>query len=572
MIIHSEFRERFYNTILQSQNVVIVPYNDVDSLCATFILTRLFDADEIMYSVVPVTEWNQLKVVFDEHKQITNHFILLNCGGFRSLLEFDLPSSFCVFVLDARRPFHLDNVFNEETIRIVCQESEINDLNLPQVSEIYRGDEESDSSDEDGENEEDRVTSAIGRVESKLLKRKKMDAWRRKREEILWKYSHKSYISLPTSVFLLKIAHSMSKTSAASTWAAAVALSSLQVDHSISTTTYSTICIESMKPHLRLFGASDKRKVDPTLRITFEKDLTLPLYRHWTLDQSIRHDPFFVCAYRLWTQGGGKKLGEVYANLGIPLTECQNSFDKLDKTRRDEIFQTINDFMKTNYGVFFSHKGFAKWFSSADFARVIALKLQFSDPVKSHTELFSIALKFLSDFVDQDGGTSDHMTDSIKHYMSSLTWMTKLAYDCVQQKRYIQTPSFIGLTINHHTTELDYLSSSHCLNIFIYIAIRVFNGAKRSDGRLKKPFFLAVMNSGQSDEARYYMCSGTMPLGDILSDPERKSFIPRVFEEIAEEENLNVLYDTINPNVIMVREDSYADFFSQLDSKLPAVN
>lgn len=52
MIIHDSFKEQIYNVILRAQvsyllrvielifqNVVIVPYNDVDSLCATFILT-----------------------------------------------------------------------------------------------------------------------------------------------------------------------------------------------------------------------------------------------------------------------------------------------------------------------------------------------------------------------------------------------------------------------------------------------------------------------------------------------------------------------------------------------------
>jgi hypothetical protein len=46
-----------------------------------------------MNSVIPVIDWNQLKVVFDEHRQVATHFILLNCGGFRSLLEFDLPET-----------------------------------------------------------------------------------------------------------------------------------------------------------------------------------------------------------------------------------------------------------------------------------------------------------------------------------------------------------------------------------------------------------------------------------------------------------------------------------------------
>lgn len=136
----------------------------------------------------------------------------------------------------------------------------------------------------------------------------------------------------------------------------------------------------------------------------------------------------------------------------------------------------LNGRMNSSFGTFFSRKGYARVFSSADFARVIALMLQFSDPVKSHTELFMHALKFLRDFVEQDGGTSTHMLDALKHYKNALFSLTQMVYDCILQKHFIQTESFIGLTIKQHCTELDYLRSSHCLNIFLHVALRVFHG------------------------------------------------------------------------------------------------
>lgn len=230
----------------------------------------------------------------------------------------------------------------------------------------------------------------------------------------------------------------------------------------------------------------------------------------------------------------------------IPLRECQNSFDKLESNRRKEVFDTLNSYMKTNFCTFFSHKGYARWFSSADFARAIALKLQFSDPIKSHTELFTQALKFVHDFVDKDGGSSGSMTDALKHYKSALSSLIQLTYDSVLQKRFIQTSSFIGLTIRQHCTELDYLRSSHCLNVFMYFALRVFHGVslfllmqfvtitiqlfqtKRSDRRLMKPLFIAVLMPSEQvkrgNSENYFVCSGCMPLGDILSDPDRKTY------------------------------------------------
>lgn len=86
-------------------------------------------------------------------------------------------------------------------IRILCLESEQALLNLPQPSDIYN-DEESDLSDEeegDSDEENRRFTSTTERIERRLIKRKRRDAWRKNRDQILWKYHHKAYISTPVS-------------------------------------------------------------------------------------------------------------------------------------------------------------------------------------------------------------------------------------------------------------------------------------------------------------------------------------------------------------------------------------
>lgn len=87
-------------------------------------------------------------------------------------------------------------------IRIVCQESEIEALNLPQLSEIYNEHDESGASNEEDEasDEENQGFRAMtDRIEQRLLKHKRLEAWRRNREQVLWKYNHKSYIAMPVS-------------------------------------------------------------------------------------------------------------------------------------------------------------------------------------------------------------------------------------------------------------------------------------------------------------------------------------------------------------------------------------
>ncbi len=44
--------------------------------------------------------------------------------------------------------------------------------------------------------------------------------------------------------------------------------------------------------------------------------LTLSLYAHWSISQSIAHDPYFICQSRLWTQKGESNLKHILAKMG----------------------------------------------------------------------------------------------------------------------------------------------------------------------------------------------------------------------------------------------------------------
>lgn len=167
--------------------------------------------------------------------------------------------------------------------------------------------------------------------------------------------------------------------------------------------------------------------------------------------------------------------------------------------------------MQCNFGTFFSHKGFARWFSAADFARVISLKLQFSDPDKPHAELFSQALDFFRNFVEHDGGTSNSMMDALRQYKGALSSMIQLVYDSCLQKHFIQTPSLIGLTLKQQSSEIDYLRSSHCLNIFVYFALRVFYGVSFYTFNLFTFTCLDEQNESPSQEA-HFCCSSCFKL------------------------------------------------------------
>lgn len=132
---------------------------------------------------------------------------------------------------------------------------------------------------------------------------------------------------------VLQLAHSLNKSSAELCWCAATALTWLYLENHISPVTYTTVCVDAMRSFMRLYGPRRHVRNDSTLRISFNKEyvasvvailpcfrLSLPLYNHWTLYDSVQHDAHFITSCKLWTQNGAHKLKHVFARLGYVMS------------------------------------------------------------------------------------------------------------------------------------------------------------------------------------------------------------------------------------------------------------
>ena len=52
------------------------------------------------------------------------------------------------------------------------------------------------------------------------------------------------------------------------------------------------------------------------LRITFDEELQLLLYRHWSLFNSLCHSINTACKFKVWTLKGQQRLHEFLAEMG----------------------------------------------------------------------------------------------------------------------------------------------------------------------------------------------------------------------------------------------------------------
>lgn len=176
------------------------------------------------------------------------------------------------------RPFHLDNVFNRDVIRVLTYSSEIESWNLPQIEDIFAQNDSEDDSDEDSDedDEEDpmRERSRIAdRIAERALRRQQKAQWKRNRANLLWEYYMKTWYSTPASVMMLELIHELNKCDAGKMWCAAVGLSSQLSDNLISLASYNKICVDRMRPFIRKYAPRHQQaqgRGDGLMKVSFE--------------------------------------------------------------------------------------------------------------------------------------------------------------------------------------------------------------------------------------------------------------------------------------------------------------
>uniref|UniRef100_A0A914E1S7 Uncharacterized protein n=1 Tax=Acrobeloides nanus TaxID=290746 RepID=A0A914E1S7_9BILA len=283
------FRHHFYELVKREKHTTIFVNLDVDALCACYILMHAFNCDNVSYTVNPIDSWTSLQNSLLEYCAHSSYIILINCGAYRSFLSIDLPENVTVFVIDSQRPFHLDNVFNRDAIQLLAYSSEIESWKLPKVEDVYASDTDESDEDEEDDDEEDpmRERARIAdRIAERALRRQQKAQWKRNRANVLWEYYMKTWYSTPVSVMVLELAHELNKCDAGMMWCAAVGLSSQLADKLISMESYNKVCVDRMRPFIRKYSPRNQQaqcKGDDVMKISFEADLLLPVYTHWTL-------------------------------------------------------------------------------------------------------------------------------------------------------------------------------------------------------------------------------------------------------------------------------------------------
>ncbi|XP_055626266.1 cell division control protein 45 homolog [Toxorhynchites rutilus septentrionalis] len=344
-----DLKTEFYQLLIGKRILVIVNY-DIDAICASKILQSLFKYDNMLYSIVPVMGISGMKRAFHENKEDLKYVLLVNCGGCIDILQCLGPEpDVIIFICDSHRPYDVCNIYNEVQVRILGEPD--NPEGIPKYETIFvDSEDEDDDEDEDVDSSyEDNAagTEKLDRVqciEQRLVKRRQRREWEQNSKKIMFEYTQFSYYASSSALTIFELAWRLSKDSVDLLWWAIVGVTEQFLLGKIESSAY-TLVTDIIQSHVsRLNNKATDQAIQTSVKINFENDLHLALYRHWSVLDSLKYSIYPACKLKLWTYKGEKVMHELLVDMGLPLVQAKQTFSAMELVLRKEFHDKMESF------------------------------------------------------------------------------------------------------------------------------------------------------------------------------------------------------------------------------------
>lgn len=256
-------------------------------------------------------------------------------------------------------------------------------------------------------------------------------------------------------------------------WLSIVAVTEQMIFGKIEEPTYNSLVTRYLQEHVsRLQNRTRDTDVATSLKIAYETDLKLVLYRHWSVEASLKYSAFTACRLKLWSYKGDKKLQELLAEMGFPLAQSRQAFGSMDLQLRQE-FQGAIERLQEKYGLtdvvfpsFTLQFGYRNKYSASDVVYVLLAILENSAREKNHEECFHSALDCLT-FTNKS-----FIVTSIENAKTLTVSLFKLVQSAVDMKHIISAGPFVYYIIQDGCVDW-YLFSRH--HVLLLLARFVLN-------------------------------------------------------------------------------------------------
>uniref|UniRef100_A0A3B4WZY4 CDC45 cell division cycle 45 homolog (S. cerevisiae) n=1 Tax=Seriola lalandi dorsalis TaxID=1841481 RepID=A0A3B4WZY4_SERLL len=533
--------------------VALLVASDIDALCACKILQALFHCDQVQYTLVPVTGWQDLGTAFLEHKEQFQHFVLINCGANVDLLEMLQPDDDSIFfICDTHRPVDVVNVYNDTQIKLLIKQDD--DLGVPSYDDIFR--DEDDEEGGDSGNESDGGSEPSGKRrrfdERRIERQRAKREWEARRREILFDYEQYEYHG--TSVMHCTVISSSCR------WAI-IGLTDQWVHDKITHMKYVTD-IATMQRHVSRHNHRNEDEENSLsidcMRISFEYDLRLTLYQHWSLYESICNSCYTSCNFKLWTLNGQKKLQEFLADMGLPLKQVRQKFNSMDMSIKENLRDVIEE-SSNKYGMkdiriqtFGVHFGFKNRFLASDMVHATAALLESTEKDESNSDNFIKALDSLS------RSNLDRLHSGIDLAKKKLIAIQQTVASCICTNLILSQGPFLYCYLMEGTPDVKLFSKPMALTLLSKYLLKAFVHSTRN----KRCKLLPLIMAAPKDVEKGTVIVVGIPPESETSD--KKNFFGRAFEKAAESTSSRTLHDNFDTSIIELKTEDRSKFLDAL--------
>lgn len=426
---------------------------------------------------------------------------------------------------------------------------------IPQFDQIFQDSESEESDDEvDEDDPQSHQSSNLEKFERNLAKSRKRREWTKKRDDIVFNYSQNSFYSRSSALVVFELAWQMSKDSLDLLWWAIVGLTEQLLLGKCESSTY-TIETQKIQSHVsrlnnRMNGHSN---TSHSIKVTYENDLYLALYRHWSIKESITNSVYSACKMKLWTLNGKKKLDELLVEMGLPIAQARQQFSSMDLLMKKDFYQMIEktaekyNMDEIIYGSFTLQYGYKNRFAAADYVYSMVALLEQIEHGRTVESCFLEALDGLSrsNKIILETGIS-----KAKMLLDAIFRQVKTS---LEMKQVLSAGPFLYLILQDENI---WFSSPYGLTMLAKFMLKGFIAVSRRRRVHELPLIVSIpIDASRSIN----LMVGIPPVTD-----DSKNLFGKAFENAAMKSNAAISQDFFDTNIIQVKQADCSKFIDAL--------
>lgn len=432
------------------------------------------------------------------------------------------------------------------------------DEGVPSFDDIFKDDDDDDLEDDNTEDNSDDEVGDRGdraaQMQRRMQKRRELREWEENRNKIMFDYTQYSFYGKSSAIVIFELAWKLSRDSMELLWWGIVGITEQLVLEKIESTAY---VFESQKiqSHVaRLTNKASDQSLQTAIKINYENDLHLAVYRHWSVQESIRHSKYAACKLKLWTLRGEKRLHELLVEMGLPLAQAKQQFSSMDMVLRKEFYQMIEKLAdKYNmpdivFGSFTLQYGYRNKYSASDFVYATIAILESIRKDRSPEFCFLEALDSLS---RSHKLILDAGIEQSKIFLHSIF---KQVQTSLQSHQVHSAGPFLYFILNE---EESCFSCPHGLTMLAKFLLQGHVSVARNKRAPELPLIVACPIDL---ELGLYLLTGIPP----VCEDSPKNFFGKAFEQAALKTNAVISLDFFEGSIIQIKQSDLTKFLDGL--------